>query len=51
MSKNGKKAPLSPTAAAVCQWHRDKAIWHWNAGRWDEYRRHARIADAITRKG
>lgn len=51
MSKNGKKAPVTVIGKNVCQWHREKAIKAWLAGKWDVYRRHARIADAITRKG
>lgn len=51
MSKNGHRTALTAIEKNVCQWHRDKAIHAWKAGKWDVYRRHARIADAITRKG
>ena len=46
-----KKPKLSDTMKAVCQWHRDNAVWHWAAGRWDEYIRHIKIADSITKRG
>lgn len=51
MSKNGHKEALSMIAKNVCQWHRDRAIWAWNSGKWGLYQRHIRIADAITRRG
>jgi hypothetical protein len=51
MSKNGNKNKLTPSLRSVCQWHRDKAIHAWLAGKWAVYKRHARIADSITRKG
>lgn len=51
MSKNGHRAKLAPHMFAVAQWHRDKAIHAWLAGKWAVYKRHIRIADAITRRG
>ena len=51
MSKNGHRERISIEMRNVCQWHRNKAIAAWNAGKWPLYRKHIRIADAITRKG
>lgn len=51
MSKNGHRERLTEVEKNVCNWHRAKAIAAWNAGKWPLYRRHARIADSITRKG
>lgn len=45
-----KKPRITPQARAIAQWHRDKAIRHWLAGRWDEYARHIRIADRFARR-
>jgi hypothetical protein len=51
MSKNGSRPPVTPVEKNVCQWHRDKAIKAWLAGKWDLYARHIRIADKFTRRG
>jgi hypothetical protein len=47
MSKSRK---ITDVQRNVAQWHRDKAIRFWLAGKWDLYTRHIRIADSFARR-
>jgi hypothetical protein len=44
------KRSITPQMRAIAQWHRDKAIHAWLAGKWDIYTRHIRIADSFARR-
>jgi len=45
-----KSRRISDVQRNVAQWHRDKAIRFWEAGKWDLYSRHIRIADSFARR-
>lgn len=44
------KRIITPVMKNVAQWHRDRAIKAWLAGKWDIYTRHIRIADQFARR-
>lgn len=44
------KRVITPIMRNVAQWHREKAIRFWLAGKWPEYTRHIRIADSFARR-
>lgn len=46
-----KKPKLSLGQRGALRWLRDKAIAAWEAGKWEQYARLIRKADAITRRG